>query len=53
MDTLDMGKHAIFIWSAYGVTFLALAGLAFLSLRAHKAALRDVERQRPKRQKSK
>lgn len=46
-----MGKHAIFIWSAYGVTFLALVGLALLSLKAHRTAERDVERLRPKRQK--
>ncbi|WP_417456224.1 heme exporter protein CcmD [Kordiimonas sp.] len=53
MDALDMGKHAIFIWAAYGVTFVSLIVLALLTLKAHRTAARDVERQRPKRQKSK
>ena len=32
---LDMGKYALFVWGSYGATFIALAGLIGVSLRAH------------------
>lgn len=32
---LDMGRYALYVWGAYGVSAVALAGLVVLSLRAH------------------
>jgi heme exporter protein CcmD len=34
MFTLDMGKYAVYVWSAYGVTAVTLVSLIGLSLRA-------------------
>lgn len=48
-DFLNMGGFASYVWSAYGVTVLALLGLAISSLRANKAAKSEVERLRPAR----
>lgn len=30
---LDLGKHAVFIWGAYGATALVFVGLIFRALR--------------------
>ncbi len=32
---LDMGKYAFYVWSAYGLSAVALAGLVVWSLRTH------------------
>ena len=32
---LDMGKYTVFVWGAYGASFVALAVLVYVSLRAH------------------
>ena len=32
---LDMGKYAVFVWGAYGASFVALSALVLLSLRTH------------------
>lgn len=32
MLDLDMGKHAVYVWGAYGVAVIAVAGLIVLSL---------------------
>lgn len=34
MFTLDMGKYAVYVWSAYGATALTLISLVVVSLRA-------------------
>lgn len=44
---LDMGKYGLFVWGAYGISVLAIAGLILVSLRAqaqrrkHLEALQD------------
>lgn len=41
---LQMGKHGIYVWSAYGIS-LALIGLNIvIALKAHNAACEDVRR---------
>jgi len=50
-DYLDLGKHAAFIWSAYGATAVGLIGMALISLRAHRKARETAERLRPRRKK--
>lgn len=30
---LDFGKHAVFIWSAYGLSALVIGGLVFQTIR--------------------
>lgn len=30
---IDFGKNAVYIWASYGVSFVALAGLAIWTLR--------------------
>jgi heme exporter protein D len=43
---MDMGQHAIFIWTAYGATALVVAGLiarAILDERSQKRALIRLE----------
>ena len=30
-DFLMMGRHGIYVWSAYGVTFFGIAALVFVS----------------------
>lgn len=37
-----MSSHAGFIWSAYGVAFLALGGLVVLSLSARRRVRREL-----------
>ncbi len=32
---LDMGKYAVFVWGAYGVSAIAIGALILASLRAH------------------
>jgi heme exporter protein CcmD len=31
----DMGKYGLFVWGSYGLSFLGLAGLVALSVKAH------------------
>ncbi|MEL6298117.1 MAG: heme exporter protein CcmD [Pseudomonadota bacterium] len=43
---MDLGKHAVFIWSSYGVAVTVLAALIvylWLSGRAQKRALAELE----------
>lgn len=41
---LQMGKHGIYVWSAYGIS-LALIGLNIvIALKAHSVACEDVRR---------
>jgi heme exporter protein D len=43
----DLGPHAIFIWSAYGVTFVTVVALAFSIIaddRWQRGQLADLER---------
>jgi len=32
---LDMGKYVVFVWGAYGASFVALSTLVLISLCAH------------------
>ncbi len=44
----DLGPHAVFIWAAYAVTFIAIAGLVFFIVqddRRQRQILADLERQ--------
>ncbi|WP_262692279.1 heme exporter protein CcmD [Kordiimonas aestuarii] len=50
-EFLDMGGYAAFVWTAYGLTALALVVLAVSSLRAGKKARDRVEQLRPRRRK--
>ncbi|NVJ98383.1 MAG: heme exporter protein CcmD [Alphaproteobacteria bacterium] len=52
-DLFDMGSVGPFVWGAYGATFVGLAGLAVISLRANAQAAKEVERMRPKRRRNK
>jgi heme exporter protein D len=43
----DLGPHASFIWAAYAVTFIAVAGLTFFIVaddRRQRQALEELER---------
>jgi len=44
LDFLAMGGYAIFVWPAYGATFLIMAVLLFAALRAYRKAEREVAR---------
>ena len=44
----DLGPHAVFIWAAYAVTVIAVAGLVFFIVqddRRQRQLLADLERQ--------
>ena len=43
MLNLDMGKYAVYVWSAYGITTLTLVSLVVLSLRAQAERRRKLE----------
>ena len=43
MFTLDMGKYAVYVWSAYGATALTLVSLTVLSLRAQAERRKKLE----------
>jgi heme exporter protein D len=52
LDFLAMGGYAVFVWLAYGATFLVMAVLLFAALRAYRQAEREVSRlqeSRPRR----
>ena len=36
-DFIQMGKHGLYVWSAYGVTFVVFIGLVIHSLKRRKA----------------
>ncbi len=51
-DFLAMGGYAIFVWPAYGVTIVVMAGLVVQSLRRYRRNQRELEelqRDRPRR----
>ena len=31
----DMGKYGLFVWGSYGLSFIAIGSLVWLSLRVH------------------
>jgi heme exporter protein D len=41
---LAMGGYAAYVWPAYGLTFLVLAGLLLWSLGAYRRRQRELER---------
>jgi heme exporter protein CcmD len=43
MFTLDMGKYAIYVWGAYGVTFVTLASLIVVSVRTQALRRKKLE----------
>jgi len=43
MFTLDMGKYAVYVWSAYGATAVTVVSLVVLSLRVQAARRRKLE----------
>ncbi|WP_417449481.1 heme exporter protein CcmD [Kordiimonas sp.] len=52
-EFLDMGGYATFVWIAYGLTALALVGLAVSSVRGVRKTRARVEALRPRRRKEK
>jgi heme exporter protein D len=44
-----MGGYARFVWPAYGVCLVVLAGLLVQSLRTYRARQRELERLQPAR----
>ena len=40
---LDMGKYGLFVWGAYGASFIALVSLTLVSLRAHAVRRKHLE----------
>jgi heme exporter protein D len=42
-DFLAMGCHTVFVWPAYGVTILVMAGLVVRSLRRYRRGQRELE----------
>ena len=40
---LAMGGYAVFVWPAYGLTFVVLGGLALHSWRRYRLSLRTLE----------
>jgi len=49
VELLDMGKHAVFIWTAYGLSAAALVVLALRSRAAQKSSEKDVAAARARR----
>ncbi|HYB05501.1 MAG TPA: heme exporter protein CcmD [Methyloceanibacter sp.] len=52
----DLGPHAVFIWAAYAVTFIAVAGLVFFIVqddRKQRQILADLERRGIRRRSAK
>ena len=45
-EFLAMGNHGFYVWFAYGLTFVIMAGLAFHSISAHSQTRRDLRAQR-------
>jgi heme exporter protein D len=44
-----MGGYAAYVWPAYGVAFLVLAGLVAESIASYRRARRDLARLEPER----
>ncbi|ASU22704.1 heme exporter protein CcmD [Vibrio qinghaiensis] len=42
-DFLAMGGYSVYVWSAFGITFLSMFILLMLSIRRGKALLQDVQ----------
>jgi heme exporter protein D len=40
---LAMGGYAVFVWPAYGLTFVVLGGLALHSWRCYRRSVRTLE----------
>ena len=50
-DFLHMGRHGLYVWSTYGISFVALTGL-FVTTRLHRAQLKKQLKKRYKREQS-
>jgi heme exporter protein D len=48
-DYLAMGGYARFVWPAYGVCLVVLAGMLVQSLRTYRSRQRELERLQPQR----
>lgn len=44
MPHLDMGKYALFVWPAWGLSLLVVGGLTIQTLRAARRAAADLAR---------
>lgn len=42
-EWLDMGGHGVYVWSAYGLSFAALAGLGIWPLMSLRARIRRLK----------
>ena len=49
-EFLAMGNHGFYVWLAYGLTFVIMAGLAYQSISAHNQTRRDLRAQRQRTQ---
>ncbi len=45
LEWLQMGGYAVFVWPAYAIALLGLAGVLVSALRAHARALRALKAQ--------
>ena len=49
-DFLFMGRHGLYVWSAYGITFFSIAALIFVSRWNFKRWVGQQQRQEARRQ---
>ncbi|MDP8101568.1 heme exporter protein CcmD [Phocoenobacter atlanticus] len=51
-DFFNMGGYGFYIWLAYGISFVALLGLAIQGMMSKKSLIKEIQReqQRKKRQ---
>jgi heme exporter protein D len=45
LEWFRMGGYAAFVWPAYAIALIGLAGILFSALRAHSRALRSLKAQ--------
>jgi heme exporter protein D len=44
-DFLAMGKHGVYVWSSYGLTFFVIAGLLWQARQQRRHFLQDYQQQ--------
>ena len=44
-DFLAMGKHGVYVWSSYGLTFAVIAGLLWQARQQRRHFLQDYQQQ--------
>lgn len=40
-EFIAMGKHGVYVWTCYGLTFLAIIGVVIYSINQRKAVYKD------------